>query len=971
MVGSSTAVLARVGRRIVGDPRISIALILLGYLLLGFTVLGFNRSPFQAVMTSVSACGFEMILCRIFRGKWMVPLSALITSLSLSILLNYSHDFFILFVPVFFAIGTKYVFTFQGRHVFNPALAGVTLSLVFAGSLITAAPSYQWNGIESMSVFMAMLAIFFLLPKVRRHAIVISFLLSFTILTALRAWVMRWHLPFETLFLGTLTSPAFFLFTFFMITDPMTSPSSTKGQIWTGVALAVIDLLFHLRQSYFTFFYAAFALAAAKLVFFHWRAAVLAGSPWAYLRAALWSSGYWKRPLVLGALAVGSVGFYRAAVSPRLEVNQLEWTFEEADPSHTGIRPQMGDVLTRVDPRIHHLSKWLLSVGDAVAAGDYDRDGLQDLFFTFPLKRDQDRNALYRNLGDFRFERVALPAIADRTRDIEHRGVGTAAMFVDHDNDGDLDLFVVYASGEHVLLQNRLSEEGVARFADVSEESGLGIYGNGMAANFLDINRDGLLDLLVGNVLPTELPDYEEPTRLNLFALPAPEFDGDERMFNFMHSSWHMSDNGGRNDVFMQQSPGLFGQKDSTELGLPETFWTLAIGTGDLNRDGYTDLYVANDFGPDDLYFNVGGERFESIEGEMFGSIGRDTYKGMNASVADLDNNGWLDVYVSNVHHALQAEGSLLWMFGPPSDGARPQIRDRATQSGALNEDRFGWGASTQDFDNDGWLDIAQANGMVDDEPDRRFEECPDYWYVNEKIARSPPWIHRYANKWGDIRGFCIYGKERNRLYKNLGASGRDRFVDVAQAVGLTEASNSRAMAAVDLDNDGRLDLVVTHQFKGPSIYRNRLKPQEAPNHWIGFELVGDGVRCNRGAIGSVVKVKTTTDLGNQTQMREAQVVNGFSGQDDRRIHFGLGAAAGVVDVTVSWCLGQEARYTRARAGSLPPAAAAAAVVITARRRGASVTKAPSRSRGGASESLGLHTGCRPKRPSTRSSACG
>src|SRR5690606_4998353 len=145
---------------------------------------------------------------------------------------------------------------------------------------------------------------------------------------------------------------------------------------------------------------------------------------------------------------------------------------------------------------------------------------------------------------------------------------------------------------------------------------------------------------------------------------------------------------------------------------------------------------------------------FEQIKGKIFGSVGLDTYKGMNVSIADFDRTGWQGVYVSDVHHALQAEGSLLWMFGQSSDPFRPIVTDTATQKGALNEERFGWGAVASDFDNDGWVDLAQANGMVDDTYDKKFEECPDYWYVNEKIARSPPSYHRYADKWGDIRGY-------------------------------------------------------------------------------------------------------------------------------------------------------------------------------------------------------------------------
>src|SRR5206468_299021 len=112
---------------------------------------------------------------------------------------------------------------------------------------------------------------------------------------------------------------------------------------------------------------------------------------------------------------------------------------------------------------------------------------------------------------------------------------------------------------------------------------------------------------------------------------------------------WDNATNGGRNVLYRNLGGGRFERLDSAALGLPETHWSLAVATGDLNHDGWTDLYVANDFGPDDLYLNEGGKHFRHVQGPLFGTMGRDTYKGMNASMGDVDRNGYLDVYVSNV----------------------------------------------------------------------------------------------------------------------------------------------------------------------------------------------------------------------------------------------------------------------------------------------------------------------------------
>jgi hypothetical protein len=889
------------------DVRYIVLAILVIYLILGFTVLGFNRTPTQAIITCLCTMIFEVVLCYIFKKKLIFPLSALITSCSLSLLLNYSHNYWILLAPVFFSIGSKYFFTLDGKHVFNPAQIAVTLSLLITSGLITAAPAYQWNGIESMGAFIAMLGIFFLLPRINRHWLVISFLITFTIQTFLRAQIMKHHLPFETLFLGTLTSPPFFLFTFFMITDPATSPKSKKAQIWIGIAIATIDLLFHLRQSYFTFFFAGATVQGSRLVLGHATRMFKSKTFFAYIRERMFFSGHYKRVIILLCMAFLGREVYGRFILQKTKLENLNFSFQKIEATDSGINPIIGETLTRVDPRIQHLAKWLLSVGDAVSVGDYDQDGLQDLFFTFPLKKDGHRCSLYKNLGNFKFQKIELPIIKETT-EIERYGLGSNGLFADYDNDGDLDLLITFSFGKPIFLQNQMSQTGSAKFKNITKEIGLSEYTNSLTANYFDFNNDGRLDIFMGNVWPKYLRDYPEdkPEFLNLFKLPEAEYKDDERMYNFMHASWHMANNGGVNELYIQDENGKFIKQDSKKLGLLATRWTLAIGTSDFNRDGFTDIYVANDFGADDLYYNVEGKRFKNIKGRMFGDIGKDTYKGMNATVADFDNNGWTDVYISNVHHEYQAEGSLLWMFFKSDKKFKPEIKEMATKTGALNENRFGWGATAADFNNDGYTDMAQANGMVDDLIDKKWEECPDYWYVNEKIARSAPSYHRYTNKWGDIRGFCIYGKERNRLYlntgKNKGESYANMFVDVAPNIGMTQKTNSRGMAAADLDNDGVMDLIVTHQFRPPTIYRNKLKVKKS---WVGFSLLADGKTCNLSGVGSRVTLK----YNKKTQMREKVIANGFSAQADNRLHFGLGNYQGEIVVEVDWCLRSKQTY--------------------------------------------------------------
>jgi hypothetical protein len=276
----------------------------------------------------------------------------------------------------------------------------------------------------------------------------------------------------------------------------------------------------------------------------------------------------------------------------------------------------------------------------------------------------------------------------------------------------------------------------------------------------------------------------------------------------------------------------------------------------------------------------------------------------MDSTLADFARTGRLDVYVSDVHHPLQAEGSLLWMNQGNDRQGLPRLQDEAPARGALNEDRFGWGAAAGDLSNDGWLDLVQANGMVDDRLDRRFSACPDYWYSNQKILQSGPEIHMYADEWGDLRGRCIFPNELRRVYYNRGTA-RPQFVDVADLVGLRSGDNSRGVALADLTNDGRLDAIITNQFGPPTLLENR--PTQVANSWIGLDLVGNGVTCNADAVGSTVTVQLP---GQPLELAEVQASNGFSAAGDRRIHFGLGPFhADQVDVRVRWCGGPLSAY--------------------------------------------------------------
>lgn len=888
------------------DPRLPFAALLTLYGVLGFTFFGFNRSPWQMATIVVTGTMLDMALGWLLARRREVPLSAYISCCSLALLLNYSHSSWLLFLPVWLAIGSKYVLTFEGRHVFNPSMFGVALSLLLTRELITAAPAYQWaNGSVALSAFILMSALVLFFFRVGRGWLVCSFLVFYALQTALRAYIMRHHLPPEVLFLGTLGAPSFFIFVFYMLTDPATSPGNRRGQILLALAVTLVDLVLHLKESVYTFFYAALTCATARFLFLHARAAWRRGAGESFKRFV--SPAYLKRVGLVGGLGAVMAAGVTVGAAPGVRAKPLSFHMDRVDVAAAGLGSSMGHTLEELDPRLAHVAKWLVAVGDAVATGDYDGDGRLDLFLTHPLGTPGFHAGLYRNLGDFRFERVAVPALERFATRYKEEGLAGGGTFVDWDGDGDADLAVAVAFGPVRLLRNTLRETGTAGFEDVTEAAGVTDHAVSLGLTFLDYDRDGHLDLFVLNALETHLPDYSPAMPLNLFHLPQPEYPGDRRMFRFMHDGWHDATNGGLNALYRGRGDGTFEKVDVKAMGMGDTHWSLAVSTVDLNHDGWTDLYVANDFGPDDVYLNEQGRHFRRVAGRLFGEIGKDTYKGMNASVADFDRNGWLDVYVSNVHHSLQAEGSLLWMVGPGEDAFLPAFRDEATFRGALNERRFGWGAAAGDLDNDGWPDLVQANGMVDarlDAPQWRIPDGQrkDYWYVNHKLMQSGPEVHTYADKWGDIRGRELYPNEPRRVYLNLGDENPGHFVDLARELGMDDPDNSRGVLLADLDDDGDLDALVTNQHAPVSLYRNTLRGAASPDaHFVGLTLVGNGTGTHRSAVGTRVVLSYVEDGKRVEQVREVGVMGGFSASADPRLHFGLGRYSGPVKAEVHW----------------------------------------------------------------------
>jgi len=235
-------------------------------------MLGFNRHPRQVALAVGTAMILDMALHQALRGGWpLFPLSAAITGLSLSILVNFAHGLWYALVPVALAIGSKYVFTFRGHHLYNPALFGVVASLKLSDGMLSDAPAYQWGGSYAVLAFVVTLALLLFVFRIRRGTLIVSFLAFYFVALTVRAWITRWHMPFETWFMGALSSPAFFLFTFFMITDPKTTVRTKSGQCVVAFCVALAEFILRLDQVVYAPIFALFFVGpAANLIEIWW-----------------------------------------------------------------------------------------------------------------------------------------------------------------------------------------------------------------------------------------------------------------------------------------------------------------------------------------------------------------------------------------------------------------------------------------------------------------------------------------------------------------------------------------------------------------------------------------------------------------------------------------------------------------------------------------------------------------------------
>ena len=507
-----------------------------------------------------------------------------------------------------------------------------------------------------------------------------------------------------------------------------------------------------------------------------------------------------------------------------------------------------------VDPKVEHIAPQVSSTGAGVSIVDVDGDGRLDLYAT--SSAGGAANALYVNQGDGTFLDRAGPA-GLASLNVAGESASMGSLWGDVDEDGDPDVFV-YAFGRSHLMRQ---DDGL-RFTDRTDPAGLGAWANLNAATWIDYDRDGHLDLYTGGY-------FRDAT--NLWSLP------DTRI---MHDSFEFATDGGNNHLWHNQGDGTFDDVTAA-TGCTNTRWTYAALASDFDDDGWTDLYLANDYGSEELLLNERGRRFLPQLGV---GLDEDSKSGMCVALGDVENRGRSATYVTNISEAgFLFQGNNLRLNDLPNGGPLIEVaRDHAADCG------WAWGAQFVDLDLDGWQDLFVANGFVSADPER------SYWYDMTKIGGANGNVVADAASWPDMAGRSLSGYERSRVLRNLGGG---RFRDVAADVGVDDRFDGRAVAVGDLFGDGAPDVLVANQ-RGPLLlYSNAPLPGR---HWVTFDLVG--TRSPREAFGATVEVT----FGELVQRHSVLSSVGFSAQNDRRVHLGLGAAERVDRVAIRWPSGVE-----------------------------------------------------------------
>ena len=530
---------------------------------------------------------------------------------------------------------------------------------------------------------------------------------------------------------------------------------------------------------------------------------------------------------------------------------------DEKKPFFSDITHQAGINYRHTNREFHNpyakIMAGYTALGAAVAVGDYDNDGYDDIFAT--ESAEGAKNHLYHNDHNLKFTDVAESAgLANgNTGD----NATADALWFDFNNDGLRDLLIV-KFGHNQLFQNL----GNGKFKDVTVAAGIDRYANSITAIAFDYDRDGFVDLFVGNYFQG----------VNLFNPNTPRF---------FPESFETANNGGGVTVWHNNHNGTF--TDATQkAGLASSGWVLDLGHADADNDGDDDLYVACDFGTDRFFRNNGDGTFTDITES---AVGIDTKKGMNVEWGDYDEDGKLDIYITNITGDYMREGNFLWH----NDG-NLKFSDVARETGTYDTG-WGWGAKFIDYDNDGWRDLYVVNGWVSAGSD---SYVPDIF----EMITKPGIDFADARNWPPMGNKSLSGYEKKRLFHN---ERGQIFKDEAALHGVDSTRDGRGIGVADFDNDGRLDMFVANANNEPFLYHN-VGPTD--RHWVQLDLIG--TKSNRLATGAQVRLTA----GGRTFLQFVDGGNSFAGQSMHRLHYGLGSINKIDRAEVRWPSGATEVFT-------------------------------------------------------------
>ena len=520
--------------------------------------------------------------------------------------------------------------------------------------------------------------------------------------------------------------------------------------------------------------------------------------------------------------------------------------------------------------------------GNGLAVADVDGDGRVDVYFLSQLGGSQ----LWRNLGGGKFENITDTAGVGVTDKIS-----VSASFADIDNDGDQDLYVTTVRGGNMLFEN----DGRGRFTDISAEAGLNYSGHSSSGVFFDYDRDGRLDLFLVNV--------------GRYTTDAVAGDGQKYFVAFDDSPpgngafhGHLHPERAEAKVLYHNEGGKRFVNVTQKMGLRDLSWSGDASVVDANDDGWPDLYLLNMEGDDQYYENAGGKRFVKKSRALFP---RTSWGSMGIKVFDFDNDGRLDIFVTDMHSDMSAEtapeldhlkSEMKWPVSFRGTGRtsiwgnsffrKTGVNQYREASDAVGLESFcPWGPSVGDLNADGFQDVFIAAGM----------NYPYRYEINSVKLNDG------GRKFADAEYALNVEPRQGGItipFFDLDASGRDK--GHKDAVGETGrltiwgARGSRSSAIFDVDGDGDLDIVTNEFNTAPMVLVSNLTEKTTVRY---VEVALTGTKSNRNGLGAVV----TVTAGGKTYTQVMDGNSGYLSHSVYPLYFGVGSAASIDRIDVVW----------------------------------------------------------------------